>query len=51
MKNILWKGSGQGQVSNFYIVKSKIFARASRRYTGDIHISSVVGLFMTPIKQ
>jgi len=27
------------------------FATASRRYTGDIHNSSVVGLFMTPIGQ
>ena len=27
------------------------FATASRRYTGDIHYSSVVGLFMTPIGQ
>jgi len=24
------------------------FATASRRYTGDIHNSTVVGLFMTP---
>jgi len=27
------------------------FATASRRYPGDIHNSSVVGLFMTPIGQ
>jgi len=27
------------------------FATASRRYAGDIHYSSVVGLFMTPIRQ
>ena len=39
---------GQGHVSNFYIVDLENFARASRRYTGDIHSSTVVGLFMTP---
>ena len=42
---------GQGHVSNFYIVDLENFAAASRRYTGDIHNSSVVGLFMTPIRQ
>jgi len=42
-------GRGQGHVSNFYIVDLENFAKASRRYTGDIHNSSVVGLFMTPI--
>ena len=41
-------GSGQGHVSNFYIVDLENFARASRWYTGDIHSSTVVGLFMTP---
>jgi len=41
----------QGHVSNFYTVDLEIFATASRRYTGDIHNSSVVGLFMTPIGQ
>ena len=40
-------GRGQGHVSNFYIVDLENFATASRRYTGDIHKSSVVGLFMT----
>jgi len=40
-------GRGQGHVSNFYIVDLKNFATASRRYTGDIHNSTVVGLFMT----
>jgi len=35
-------------VSNFYIVDLENFATASRRYTGDIHNSTVVGLFMTP---
>jgi len=42
-------GRGQGHVSNFYIVDLEYFATASRRYTGDIHNSTVVGLFMTPI--
>ena len=42
---------GQGHVSNFYIVDLENFATASRRYTGDIHNSAVVGLFMTPIRQ
>jgi len=37
--------------SNFYIVDLENFATASRRYTGDIHNLSVVGLFMTPIGQ
>ena len=40
-------GRGQGHVSNFYIVNLENFATASRRYTGDIHNSTVVGLFMT----
>jgi len=44
-------GRGQGHVSNFYIVDLENFATASRRYTGDIHNSAVVGLFMTPIRQ
>jgi len=38
-------------VSNFYIVDLEIFVTASRQYTGDIHNSSMVGLFMTPIAQ
>jgi len=42
-------GRGQGHVSNFYIVDLENFATVSRRYTGDIHNSTVVGLFMTPI--
>ena len=41
-------GRGQGHVSNFYIVDFENFATASRRYTGDIHNSTVVGLFITP---
>jgi len=44
-------GRGQGHVSNFYIVDLENFATASRLYTGDIHNSTVVGLFMTPIRQ
>ena len=44
-------GRGQGHVSNFHIVDLENFASASRRYTGDIHNTSVVGLFMTPIRQ
>ena len=40
-------GRGQGRVSNFYIVDLEN-STASRWYTGDIHKSSVVGLFMTP---
>ena len=52
MKNLPWKGRGQGHVSNFYIVDLENFATASRRYTGDIHNTPVqVGLFVTPIGQ
>ena len=40
MKNLPWKGRGQGHVSNFYIVDLENFATASRRYTGDIHKST-----------
>ena len=41
----------QDHVSNFYIVDLENFATASRPYTGDIHNSPVVGLFMTPTGQ
>jgi len=44
-------GRGQGHASNFFIVNLENFATASRRYAGDIHNSSVVGLFVTPIGQ
>ena len=44
-------GRGQGHVSNFCIVDLENFTTASRRYTGDIRNSSVVGLFMTPVGQ
>ena len=38
-------------MGNFYIVDLENFATASRRITGDIHNTSVIGLFMTPIGQ
>jgi len=38
-------------MNNFYTVDLENFVTASRRYTGDIHNSPVVGLFMTPIGQ
>jgi len=47
--SLSWRG--QGHVSNFYIVDLENFATASRRYTGDMHNSTVVGLFMTPLGQ
>jgi len=51
MSECFLSGRGQGHVSNFYIVDLENFATASRRYTADIHISSVVGLSMTPVGQ
>jgi len=48
MSECFLSGRGQGHVSNFYIVDLENFATASRRYTGNIHNSTVVGLFMTP---
>ena len=45
------RGRCQGHVSNFYIVDLENFATASRRYTSDIRNTSVVGLFMKPIRQ
>ena len=51
MTNCPPSGRGQGHLSNFYIVDLENVATASRRYTGDIHNSTVVGLFMTPIRQ
>jgi len=44
-------GHDQGHVSNFSIVDLEYFAIARHRYTGDIHNSPVVGLFMTPTGQ
>jgi len=44
-------GRGHGHVSNFYVVDLESLVTASRRYTGDIHNSTVVGLFMVPIRQ
>jgi len=40
-------GHGQGHVSNFYIVDLENFATSGRRYTGDMHNSTVVSFFMT----
>ena len=47
MSECFLSGRGQGHASNFYIVDLENFAAASRRYTSDIHNSTVVGLFMT----
>ena len=47
MSECFLSGRGQGHVSNFYTVDLEDFATASRRYTVDIHNSTVVGLFMT----
>ena len=47
MSECFLSGCGQGHVSNFYIVDLENFATASRWYTGDIHNSTVVGLFIT----
>ena len=44
MSECFLSGFDQGHVSNFYLEN---FATASRRYTGDIHNSTVVGLFVT----
>ena len=44
-------GRSQGHVSNFYILDLENFATvnsAEALYTGGIHSSTVVGLFMTP---
>jgi len=51
MSEFILSGRGQGHVSNFYIVDLENYATASRQYIGDIHNSTVVGLFMTPIRQ
>ena len=51
MSECFANGRGQGHVSNFYIVDLENFATASRWYTGYIHKSTFVGLFMTPIRQ
>ena len=51
MSECFLSGCGHGHVSNFYIVDLENFATASCRYTGDIHNTSVVGLFMTPVRQ
>jgi len=51
MSECFLSGRGQGHVSNFYIVDLENFAIACRRYTNDIHNSTVFGLFMTPTGQ
>ena len=51
MSGFFLSGRGQGHVSNFYIVDLENFATASHLYTGDIHNSTVFGLFTTPIRQ
>ena len=51
MSECTLSGRGRGDVSSFYTVDLENFATASRRYTGDIHKSTVVGLFMTPMGQ
>ena len=43
MSECYLNGRGQGHVSNVYIVDLENFATASRRYSGDIHNSTVVG--------
>ena len=47
MSECFLSGRGQGHVSNVYIVDLENFATARRRYTGDIHNSTIFGLFMT----
>ena len=42
-----WEWSGSRE--QFLHVDLENFATARSRYTGDIHNSTVVGLFMTPI--
>ena len=44
-------GRSQGHVSNFCIADLENFDTTSRRYTGDIRNSTVVGLFMAPTGQ
>ena len=52
MSECFQSGRGlQRHVSNFYIVDLENFVTASRRCTDDIHNSTVVGLFMTPVRQ
>jgi len=54
LKTFLFQSAyGHKEISLFCDALSVLenFVTASRRYTGDIHNSSVVGLFMTPIGQ
>ena len=46
-ESVLPKWAWSGSREQFVDVDLENFATASRRYTGDIHNSSVVGLFMT----
>jgi len=48
MSKCFLSGRGQGHVSSLYVVDLENLFTAGRRYTGDIHNSTVVGLFMTP---
>jgi len=47
MSECFLSGRGQGYVSNFYVVDLENFATASIQV---IYSSTVVGLFMTPIR-
>jgi len=51
MSECFLSGRGEGHVSNFYIVKISPQQVVGTGYTGDIHNSPVVGLFMTPTGQ
>jgi len=51
MSGCFLSGCGQGHMSHFYIVYLENFATSSRRYTGDIQNSTLVGLFMAPVRQ
>jgi len=44
MSDCFLSGRGQGHVSNFFIVDLENFTTASRRYTGDIHNSTVASV-------
>jgi len=46
-----YRGNTYGDAKCRWGGSKSTFATTSRRYTGDIHNSTVVGLFMTPIGQ
>jgi len=50
MSECFLSGHGQRAISTLW-TDLENYATASRLYTGDIHNSTVVGLYMTPIKQ